>query len=279
MADGVGKAWLINWHKPDTTYGTNHREYGLERTMMNETEQLLKRFQELAEKAYARDICLFTNFLNLNELDIFYKNENSFRYIDTEAFGGAIYCERKILRFGNLNLPYPVSCIHIRPVIKKFSDTLTHRDFLGALINLGIKRETLGDILVREDEAYVFCLDSMADFITDNLDRVKHTVITCRKTEQIPETNLYNIKEKKLNTASLRLDALIGEVYDHSRSQSQQIIRERKVFVNGRLIENNSYTVKPEDTVTVRGMGKFIFDSVINTTKKGRYNILVKMFV
>lgn len=246
---------------------------------MNETEQLIKRFQELAEKAYARDICLFTNFLNLNELDLFYKNENSFSYIDTDTFGGAMYCERKIIRFGNLNLPYPVSCIHIRPVLKKFSDTLTHRDFLGALINLGIKRETLGDILVCENEAYVFCLNSMADFIIDNLDRIKHTVIKCRKTDQIPETILYNIKEKKLNSASLRLDAVISEVYDYSRSQSQQIIRDRKVFVNGRLCENNSYTVKPEDTVTVRGMGKFIFDSVINNTKKGRYNILVKMFI
>lgn len=246
---------------------------------MNETEQLIRRFQELAEKAYARDICLFTNFLNLNELDIFYKHENSFSYLDTATFGGAMYCERKIIRFGSRNFPYPIACIHICPLLKKFSDTLTHRDFLGALINLGIKRETLGDILVCENEAYVFCLDSMADFITGNLDRVKHTVIKCRKTEQIPETVLYNIKEKKLNTASLRLDAIIGEVYARSRSQSQQIIKDRKVFVNGRLCENNSYTVKPEDTVTVRGTGKFIFDSVINNTKKGRYNIIVKIFI
>lgn len=246
---------------------------------MNETEQLIKRFQELAEKAYARDICLFTNFLSLNELDIFYQNESSFRYIDTDTFGGAMYCERKIIRFGNLDIPYPICCIHIQPVLKKFADTLTHRDFLGALINLGIKRETLGDILVCENEAYVFCLDSMAEFIIDNLDRVKHTVIKCQKTDNIPQTLLYNIAERKRNTASLRLDAVIGEVYDFSRSQSQQILKDKKVFVNGRLCENNSYTVKPGDTVTVRGMGKFIFDSVINNTKKGRYNILVKIFI
>lgn len=246
---------------------------------MNETEQLIKRFQELAEKAYARDICLFTNFLSLNELDIFYQNESSFRYIDTDTFGGAMYCERKIIRFGNLDIPYPICCIHIQPVLKKFADTLTHRDFLGALINLGIKRETLGDILVCENEAYVFCLDSMAEFIINNLDRVKHTVIKCQKTDNIPQTVLYNIAERKLNTASLRLDAVIGEVYDFSRSQSQQILKDKKVFVNGRLCENNSYTIKPGDTVTVRGMGKFIFDSVINNTKKGRYNVLVKIFI
>lgn len=246
---------------------------------MNENEQLIKRLQELEDKSYSRDICLFTSFLNLNEIDLFYKNTKLFGYVTTDLFGGAAYCERKIIRFGNLETPYPINCIHIRPVLKKFADALTHRDFLGALINLGIKRETLGDILICENEAYVFCLDTMTDFIIDNLERVKHTVIKCQRADSVPETILYNIAERKLNVASLRLDAVIGEVYDFSRSQSQQILRDKKVFVNGRLCENNSYMVKPEDSITVRGMGKFIFDTSVNTTKKGRYNVLVKIFI
>ncbi len=246
---------------------------------MNEDELQIKRFRELADKAYARDICLFTNFLNLNELDLFYRTITTYNYVNTDTFGGALYCERKIIRFGNLDTPYPICCIHIRPVLKKFADTLTHRDFLGALIHLGIKRETLGDILICENEAYVFCLDSIADFIIDNLDRVKHTVIKCQKTDTIPETIIYNIAERKLNVASLRLDAIIGEVYELSRSQSQQTLHDKKVFVNGRLCENNSYTVKSDDTITVRGMGKFIFGTIMNTTKKGRFNVIVKVFI
>lgn len=246
---------------------------------MNEDEQLMKRFGELARKAYSRDICLFTNFLSLFELNLFYNIFDSLNFLNAEMFGGALYCERKIIRFGNEESPYPISCILIQPVHKKFADKLSHRDFLGALINLGIKRETLGDIIISDNNAYVFCLNSITDFIIDNLNRVKHTVIKCSQTNLIPKDIVYNIAERTLNVASMRLDVIIGEVYKYSRSQSQQILRDKKVFVNGRLCENNSYIVKHDDTITVRGMGKFIFDTVLNNTKKGRYHVLIRIFI
>lgn len=241
--------------------------------MNNEEEQLKNRFTDLANKAYSRDICTFTNFLGLLELNTFYQIEAKLSYVDTDIFGGMEDCERKIIRFGSLNSDYPISCIHITPSLKKFSDRLSHRDFLGALINLGIERDTIGDIIIMDNEAYVFCINNIADFIIQNLDRIKHTSVKCTLSNKIPDESINRIENKEFNVASLRLDAIIGEVYKLSRSQSQSFIHDRKVFVNGHLTENNSYQVKPDDKITVRGMGKFIFGDTVRSTKKGRFFI------
>lgn len=246
--------------------------------MNHEEEQLKKRFRDLADKAYSRDICMFTNYLGLMELSVFYEIAHEFSYVTYEVFGGADFCERKMIRFGNLDMPYPIACIHITPSLKKFADDLSHRDFLGALINLGIKRETLGDIIVRDNEAFVFCLTNIAGFITDNLNRIKHTSVKCVLSDVIPDNSYITIEEHEYNVASLRLDAVIGELCKLSRSQSQLLIREKKVFINGRITENNSYTVKPEDKITVRGIGRFIFGDTVRNTKKGRFFITAKTY-
>lgn len=247
---------------------------------MNSEEELLKkRFKDLCDKAYNRDICTFTGFLGLLEMDIYYRMKSELSYVETAMSGGCDGCERQIIRFGNLNTPFPISCIHITPCLKKFSDELNHRDFLGALINLGIKRETLGDIIISDNEAYVFCLDTMQDFICDNLTRIKHTSVKCEIAASSPESFVNRTLNIELNVASLRLDAVVSEVYKLSRSQSQAVIKERRVFINGRLIENNSQEVKPNDKITVRGMGKFIFGETVRTTKKGRFFINVQIFI
>lgn len=246
--------------------------------MNNETEILKKRFLDLANKAYSRDISVFSNFLGLSELSIYYDISKELSFVKSELFGGTEFSERKIIRFGNLDTDFPISCIHITPTLKKFSDQLNHRDFLGALINLGIKRETLGDIIVKDNEAFVLCLNSIAEYIVQNLTRVKHTVIKCSITASLPDNSYINLIEKELNVASLRLDAIIGEVFKLSRSQAQLAIREKRVFVNGRQNENNSYNVKEGDTISVRGFGKFIFGNEIRTTKKGRYFVTCKLF-
>lgn len=246
--------------------------------IMNEEEQLKKRFKDLADKAYSRDICTFTNFLGLMELNSFYEISGSLNYVEHELFGGAKFCERKIVRFGSLNTPYPISCLHLTPSLKKFSDYLTHRDFLGAIINLGIKRETIGDIIVKDNEAFVFCLNNIADFIIQNLNRVKHTAIKCSVARAVPDDSFIKITKHKLNVASLRLDAVIGEVYRLSRTQAQLVIREKRVFVNGRLTENNSCTLKPEDAITVRKLGRFIFNETSGITKKGRFYISADIY-
>lgn len=117
--------------------------------MTAEETLLQKRFQELAEKAYARGIYTFTNFLGLAEQDIFSRTESAISYVPHSIFGGADGCERVMVRFGDEDLcgyeqPFPIVCVKAEPLNHKFADALTHRDFLGALMNLGIDRAQLG---------------------------------------------------------------------------------------------------------------------------------------
>lgn len=98
---------------------------------------------------------------------------------------------------------FPISMIKIAAAIDKFSDDLNHRDFLGALMNLGIEREMIGDILVTESgstgkhcSAYVFCVDTVANYIIDNITQIKHTNVKCRlcKADDIDAVEVQKIR-------------------------------------------------------------------------------------
>ena len=138
--------------------------------------QLKNRIKDLADKAFRQNTYTFTGFLGLSEQDIFWKLESGkeLAHIGYSLWGGYKGAERKLVRFGSkeefgYEEEYPITCVHIQPLLVKFADNLSHRDFLGALMNLGIERSTLGDIRVVDKEAYLYCLTSIADYICENL--------------------------------------------------------------------------------------------------------------
>ena len=120
--------------------------------MTREEQQLEKRFLDLAETAYQRGIVTYSDFLNLNEQHIFHSIRPRLSYIQAESFGGYEAAERQMAAFvpdAPMFCPkYPIACIKIEPLQKKFAEKLAHRDYLGALLNLGIERSKTGDILV-----------------------------------------------------------------------------------------------------------------------------------
>lgn len=218
----------------------------------------------------------FSEFLSLSDAAVYYSIEAELRYVDATLFGGNDICERKILRFGSeeqlgYTEEFPISVICIKPLIAKFSDDLTHRDILGSLMNLGIERSVLGDIFVEDNIAYVFCLSSIADYLCDNLSRVKHTSVICTIVENIPKLKKAEMKEKVIQIQSERIDGVIAKTLNMSRSQCAVLFTDRKVFVNGRLNENSSYNLKVDDVITVRGYGRFIYKGVNGTSKKGKW--------
>lgn len=248
-------------------------------------QQLKNRFGDLADKSFRQSCYTFTNFLGLSEQDILMQNEREYSYVGLTCFGGQEGCERVIARFGKAeNLSYeqefPIVCIRISPLIKKFSDALTHRDFLGAIMNLGIDRSTIGDLFVEDKECYMFCLESMADYLIDELEQVKHTHVKCERValEEVKELKSATPESKTLQVSSERIDAVIAKVYNISRNQSIDLFREKKIFVNGKCQENNSYLLKDRDAVSVRGHGKFLFYGIQGETKKGKLNVLVGIF-
>lgn len=251
--------------------------------MENSEQHLKKRFEELAKRAYNQGVYIFTDFLSLSDASLVCEVSRNDEYV---LFGGADGCERVMARFGNpqdigYEQEFPIKVIKIEPLIKKFADKLSHRDFLGALMNLGIERDVIGDIMVRDNAAYVFAAERITDYITENFDRVKHTNVKCTlmDTGEIKEAFTLNLREEDILVASERLDAVISKVYNLSRSQTNEIFGGRKVFVNGRLCENNSAVIAVKDVVAVRGYGKFIYEGVSHVTRKGRLSAQISRYV
>lgn len=248
-----------------------------------EEERLKRRFIELAEKSYRQGIYLFTGFMGLGEQTIFHQAAARFAHVPFRLFGGHVSCERVAARFGDAKMmgyeaEFPIVCLEIRAAAPKFAENLGHRDYLGALINLGIERSVLGDIFVAEKAAYAYVQEGMAAFICENLDRVRHTTVVCGRVETVPEEALPRLEAATVNVASNRLDAVVSAVYHLSRSQSMELFRAGRVFIEGRLCENNSAQPKPGEIVSVRGFGRFVYEGVLHETKKGRYAMQVKLY-
>ena len=251
--------------------------------MQKEELMLQKRLIELSRLSYQRGIVTFSDFLNLNELNILHtipKHELDSAYV---TFGGYDHSERQMVAF----LPdalcyeyeYPISVIKISPLQKKFSDSLSHRDYLGAILNLGIERCKIGDILVEEHSAVLFIHQSLESFITEELTRIKHTSVMA--TIEDMQSFHYDPKTKEIkgSVSSLRLDSLLALAFSSSRSKLVAFIEAGKVYVNGKLITSNGYQIKENDIVSVRGLGRFRYLETMSQTKKGRYYVTLELFV
>ena len=252
--------------------------------MTADTELLKKRFAELANRAYNSGIFTFTDFLGLAEQSAFAKVKRSLGNIPYTEFGGAEGCERVVIRFGSAEeagyeMPFPISVIKASPASAKYADHLTHRDFLGAILNLGIERETVGDIIIIDNVGYIFALDSIADYISENLVRVKHTDMHTEIVYELPEGELFKTERRTVQAVGERLDAIVAKVFSLSREEAQSLFKKRLVFASGKQIESTSYIPRENEVVSVRGHGRFIYRGFISSTRKGKMNIAVDLYV
>lgn len=246
-------------------------------------EFFLKRIRELADTAYRRGIVTFSDFLNLNEQNMIYSHRSRFPGVKLESGGGYENAERQMIAFHPDALvfewEYPIDCLKITPSAVKYAEKLTHRDYLGALLNLGVERSVIGDILVKEHDAWVFTHSRMSDFFLDNLTRVRHTNVRISRVEDPQELPSPSFEEIAGTCASPRLDALIALAFRESRSSMVSFIESGQVFVNGKLITSNGYEPGEGDIISVRGKGRFIFDGVSRQTKKGRLGVRLRRYV
>jgi RNA-binding protein YlmH len=174
---------------------------------------------------------------------------------------------------------YPIVCVRITPRSAKFAEKLSHRDILGALMNLGIERDRTGDIAICDTEAYLFCSRSLSEMICRELTRIRHTSVSCEVCDL--EAFSYTPKTERIrgSVASVRLDAVMALAFTGSRSTLVSLIEEGKVFINGKLITTNAYALKDGDLISVRGMGKFRYNEVLGQTKKGRCMIEIEKYI
>ncbi len=155
--------------------------------------------------------------------------------------------------------------------------TLGHKDFLGTIMSLGIKREVLGDLIVKDNIAYGIIHKDKFDIVRD-LERVGNipVKISVIKEEEVPKSEF---KEVQITVPSPRLDSVVGEIANSSRQKSTTIIEEGLVMVNYVVQKSKSYEVKVGDIITVKKVGKFIFENILGENKKGKTKILLKQFI
>jgi|GEM_PF-19894 len=305
---------------------SNNNPYTKNNTM---DTNLAKRILDLYQASDRNNTFYFTDFLppaDAAEAEAVIRAETGIpmdviRHMVT-AWGGAEGAERVMLRFGNADLfdyevDFPIVTIKAEPLNAKFADELTHRDFLGALMNLGIERDVIGDIIVRggtkgpkrtastnpttkEPEgtvsvesaakepkrtvpvgprAYILAKDAIAPYIAENLTRVKHTSVMCTILTEAPVDIAPQFESLRLNVASERIDSLVARICNISRAKAQQMFSQHLISLDGRILENESALLKEGAVISIRGYGKYIFRGTEHETKKGRLMVLVDRYV
>lgn len=159
-------------------------------------------------------------------------------------------------------------------------DGLTHRDFLGSLMGLGLTRDTIGDILVSEESADVLVTDTVADFLLTSWSAAGR--IHLQLSEVLPSQVHIPVAKTKLvrdTVPSLRLDNIVASGFALSRGKAAEAIAAGRVQLNWTTCQKADRTVGEGDTISLRGLGKCVLESVGNETKKGRIFVTVKRYL
>ncbi|EIJ81574.1 RNA-binding S4 domain protein [Bacillus methanolicus PB1] len=232
-------------------------------------------WREFVETAFAPRL---TDFLDPREQQILKAVVGQSEEIHCHLFGGtggaerkrAVICpdyyqaDREDFEICLFEINYP----------KKFI-TIEHRQVLGSLMSLGLKRGKFGDILIEGDNVQFFAAKEIADYVSLQLDSIgKASVTIC----EIPLENAIQIKESWIEetstVSSLRLDAVISALYNLSRHKSQDLIKQGLVRVNWALIENNSFECGEGDVISIRGYGRSKILSIEGKTKKDKWRMV-----
>lgn len=171
-----------------------------------------------------------------------------------------------------------VVCIEIKPESK---DKLTHRDYMGAIYNLSVEREYLGDIILKDNTAYFFTMKSFENYFMQNLIYVGKSPVETKSidifSEKVKALSL-NFKEKDYIVPSMRVDAVLSEVYALSRSQTKDKIEKGHLFINDKEQYFPSTPLDKGDIVSFRQCGKFRVCEQVRTTKSGNIVLHIKQY-
>ncbi len=167
---------------------------------------------------------------------------------------------------------YPVTFTY------RAADRLAHRDFLGALMALMITRDSIGDILVGEGHTVAFLSEKAATLAIDELKKVGSVGVKAEQgiCTELPQQNSFETIEGVV--ASERLDSIAALLTKLSREKAVKFITSGLVSINFQATDNISYKLSAGDKISIRGYGRFIFDGVSGTTKKGRTHVTARKF-
>lgn len=227
----------------------------------------------------------FTDFMDRAKCARFAERLRSIRDLQVTLFGGTEDCERQMMGFSLVEEApsfeeFPIKIIKIRRKSKKFGQAdLSHRDYLGSILGLGIDRGKVGDILVGEDSAVCFVAEEISPYITAVLEQVSKTAVVAEETKGADAIPQRQTERKRLTVASMRLDAVAGEAFHLARGKTQTLIGAEKATVNWNTVTNTSHLLKEGDMVSLRGFGRFRIKSIGGKTKKDRIGLEIEKYV
>ena len=251
-----------------------------------EDRLLLAKVLDRARQARDRNIPAATDFLSPQQqmlaLDLLrLAGIPETNYLLSGGFDGA---ERKVILFlpdwmdaENAEEELPIRCLR---AAFRAEDQLSHRDFLGSLMGMGIVREKLGDILVGPDSADLIVLDTVAEFLAQSWNSAGRAKLRVTEIEvghlHIPELKCQEVRD---TVSSLRLDAVASTGFKMARGKAADLISSGRVQVNWRECTKPDKLLAAGDTVSARGFGKFVLAEIGGTTRKGRTSILIKRYI
>lgn len=242
--------------------------------------QWLQHFQrKLEERGGAT--ALSTSFLDPRQLELAEAALQKRPDLAYTVYGGYPGAERNALYI------YPAQHQSALPEITAVTvswigddDEISHRDLLGAVLALGLRRDQVGDIIMLHDGgAAVLVTGSKAEYVCANLTRVGHLTVNCSMTE--PERlslEKDDGKEIKGTVASMRADALLSLGFGISRSRIVLLIKGGVVRVNWRPVISPSLLLKKGDQVSLKGRGRLLISAVEGETRKGRIRVKLKKY-
>lgn len=246
--------------------------------MIEESKLLLSKTDDLIASVKRGRRFAFTYFLNPEEQKTVCDRIASCS-LSFSVNGGYDGSERNMVCVYDSSVPTDLS-FPVSALVFSYSgyDKITHRDVLGALTSLGIKREFIGDIIFFDKKCVFFTDFKITQFVIQNLLSVKNNNVSVSECfEDITYTRSY--EQKDIIVSSMRLDCLIGELCSVSRTAASELICAGLVFVNGTETRKKDKTVIEGDIISVRKKGKYRVDLNCGTTKKGRIKLKVLKYI
>ena len=253
-----------------------NKEYILKNFSEDDVNEAIKIYENY-KLAFEKDITIFSNsFCPPNIWSFFQENcQNSdFKIVTNGLFEEA---ERRVIAFNNkYNIDYPIEALQIRN--KSNFSNLRHKDYLGAILSLGIDRNKIGDVVVKDDRAYVPVMEDISIYILNNLASIGKSPVEISILYNLEDLPSIDFEEISINVQSLRLDSVVAKLANISRSKAIELLDSSKVLVNYVKSKDKSQELLKGTRLTIRGNGKYIVGDIIGETRSGKQRIIVKKY-
>lgn len=242
---------------------------------------LYARLADAAGLCLAHNRAAFVGFLDERECMLAQAFADSQKLAGIQFWGGYPAAERKLFGvFPDFLEPSPED-FPLKAVTFTFreQDPLTHRDFLGALLSQGVRRDAVGDILTEPARAVVFLRGEVAGYLLGQVRKIGRVGVKAAEGAVLPLPQPRQRVEIPGVVSSLRLDCVAAVCAQMSREKTADLIREGLVMLNHQTVTVPSQMVTGGDKLSIRGKGRFLLDSVGAATKKGRFHIVIQKYI